>query len=162
MRPALAAAAALLALAAAQAASAAEAPPAPSPPPAATDGGPPDPASLPFGAEAVQQVFAVHHGELRTCYEEVLAQGHDLQGEVLLSFVITPEGEASRVRVKRSTLGNPSVESCVAQAVRRWAFPRPRRPQPIEYPIRFDEIGGAPPPAGGERTPGPPRPGRKR
>ncbi len=162
MRLALAATAALLTATAPAALPAEPPPPATPSPPAAADGGPADPASLPFGPEAVQAVFSAHHGELRTCYEEVLAQGHDLQGEVLLSFVIGSEGEASRVRVKRSTLGNPSVEACVAQAVRRWAFPKPRRPQPIEYPIRFDEIGGAPPPVGGDRPPGPPKPGRKR
>jgi len=144
------------------AAAAEAAPPATTPPPAAPDGGPADPASIPFGPEAVQAVFAAHHGELRTCYEEVLAQGHDVRGEVLLAFAITPEGEASRVRVKRTTLGNAPVEACVAQAVRRWAFPRPKRLQPVEYPIRFDEIGGAPPPADGGRAAPARRPGRKR
>lgn len=162
MRPALAAVAALLAATASAASAAEPMPPATSPPPPRPDGGPADPASLPFGPEAVQAVFTAHHGEFRTCYEEVLAQGHDVQGEVLLAFVITPEGEASRVRVRRTTLGNASVETCVAQAVRRWAFPKPRRPQPVEYPIRFDEIGGAPAPAGGQRPAPPPKPRRKR
>jgi len=160
LRPAPAALAALL-TAIAFAASAAEAVPAATPP-AAPDAGPADPASLPFGPDAVQAVFSTHHGELRTCYEEVLAQGHNVQGEMLLAFVITPEGQASRVRVKRTTLGNAPVEACVAQAVRRWAFPKPKRPQPVEYPIRFDEIGGPPPPADGGRTAPARRPGRKR
>ena len=162
MRPVLVTVTALLAAAASAALAAEPAPPAAAPPAAAPDGGPADPASLPFGPEAVQAVFTAHHGEFRTCYEEVLAQGQDVQGEVLLAFVITPEGEASRVRVKRTTLGNAAVESCVAQAVRRWAFPRPKRPQPVEYPIRFDEVGGAPAAPGGERPVPAPRPRRKR
>jgi len=133
--------------------SAAAEPPPPAEVRAATpDAGPPEPAGLPFGADSVQAVAESHQPEVTSCYEERLAQGKDVRGEVVVGFVIGKDGRATQARVKKSTLGDREVEACVVRAVGGWTFPRPATPQPVTIPFRFDEIGhraaGAPEPAG--------------
>jgi TonB family protein len=117
----------------------------PTPPPASPPaergpdaGAPPD---APFGQEAVWTVVRSHEPDLKACYESRLAEGKDVRGEVVVSFVIALDGLPEKPRVKKSTLGDKTVEECVLRAVRRWSFPRPPRPQPVELPLRFDEIG---------------------
>ncbi len=118
------------------------------PPAAAAPGaGPPDPASLPFGAGSVAAVVQAHQPEVTACYEQRLAEGKDVQGQVVVSFVIGKDGLPGKPRVKRSTLGDKDVEACVLRAVRGWIFPRPARPQPVDLPLHFDELGRQAPPS---------------
>jgi TonB family protein len=107
----------------------------------AADAGQPDAWSLPFSAESVRAVLLQHQPEIQACYEETLAAGHDVQGEVVVALVVSPEGFAEKARVKRTTLKNKAVEECVLRTLRRWPFPRPKRAQPIELPFHFDEVG---------------------
>lgn len=129
----------LLALAlVAGAASAAPATPSPAAP---SLPGPPDPGQRPFGPDSVQGVVRSHEPDLKACYEARLAEGKDVQGEMVLTFVIGVDGLPDRPRLRKSTLRDKDVEACVLRAVRRWIFPRPPRPQPVELPLKFDEIG---------------------
>ncbi len=105
----------------------------------------PDPSRLPFGPESVRAVVVAHQPEIQACYEEFLARGENAQGEIRVALVVTPEGGAERVRVKRSTLKSGPVERCVVEAVRLWAFPHPAKRQPLELPFRFREEGAAKP-----------------
>jgi TonB family protein len=86
-------------------------------------------------------VVRSHEPELKACYESRLGEGKDVRGEVVVAFVIARDGLPERPRVKRTTLGDRTIEECVLRVVRRWSFPRPPRPQPVELPLRFDEIG---------------------
>ena len=50
----------------------------------------------------------------------------DLQGRVMVQFTIAPTGQVAASIVQSSTMGNPPVEQCIANAVRRWEFPKPQ------------------------------------
>jgi hypothetical protein len=105
------------------------------------DAGQPDAWSLPFSAESVRAVLLQHQPEIQACYEETLAAGDDVQGDLVVALVVSREGFAERAQVKRTTLRNKAVEECVLRTLRRWPFPRPKRAQPIELPFHFDEVG---------------------
>lgn len=120
------------------------------------DAGPPDAWKMPFNAESIRSVVLSHEAEVRACYEATLAEGRDVQGEVVVSVVVTRDGIPDRARVKRSTLRDKPIEECVVRTVRRWWFPRPARAQPLDLPFTFSEVGnkagapdgGAPKPPG--------------
>jgi len=61
--------------------------------------------------------------EIRFCYEQGLHSQPDLAGRVSVGFTIRGDGAVLSTRVASSSLGSPGVESCMAGAVRRWAFP---------------------------------------
>ena len=110
----------------------------------AADAGGPDVRSMPFDAESVRSVVLSHEPDIRACYEATLAEGKDVQGEVVVSLVVTTDGIPDRARVKRSTLRDKQIEECVVRTVRRWWFPRPARPQPLDLPYTYSEVGNNP------------------
>jgi TonB family protein len=105
------------------------------------DAGTPDAWKMPFNAESIRSVVLAHEPDVRACYEATLAEGRDVQGEVVVSVVVTTDGIPDRARVKKSTLRDKQIEECVVRTVRRWWFPRPARPQPLELPFTFSEVG---------------------
>ena len=80
--------------------------------------------------------------EVRFCYEQALAREPDLAGRTIVKFGIAPTGTVQYAAVADSNLG-ASVDQCVAQAVRRWQFPR----EPggglvmVGYPFVFQKSG---------------------
>ena len=79
-------------------------------------------------------------GEMKRCYEAALKQQPTLSGRVMVQFVIGMRGQVSSSEVKSSTLGNPTVENCLLQAIRRWEFPPPKQGADvvIVYPFVFN------------------------
>lgn len=75
--------------------------------------------------ELVRRVVRQHLAEVRFCYQRELERRADLGGRVVARFVISPTGQVVSSGIEQSTLGDGVVESCVAQAVRRWTFPAP-------------------------------------
>jgi TonB family protein len=75
--------------------------------------------------EVIRRVIRRHINEVRFCYEQELNQRPDLEGRVLVSFIISATGAVQSAAVGNSTINNSRVESCITQAVRRWTFPAP-------------------------------------
>jgi len=75
--------------------------------------------------EAIRRVVRRHLNEVRFCYEDELRQRPDLDGRVAVRFIISQTGSVQSATIANSTVGSPSVDNCIAQAVRRWAFPSP-------------------------------------
>lgn len=114
------------------------------PPPAA--GG-----AAPFSREAVARVVAEHQDEIQDCYEDALAAKNANRrqargGRVVMSWLITPGGNVEDVKVKRTTLWDKQVTTCMAGAIEAWEFPPPSRPQPIVFPFDLR------PDSGGQRA----------
>lgn len=78
-----------------------------------------------LGSKEVRRVLASRIGEVRRCYEEGLGRIPTLGGAMTISFIINPSGRTSRATVRRSSLADRQVESCIAQRVRGWSFPEP-------------------------------------
>jgi len=75
--------------------------------------------------EVIRRIVHRHINEVKFCYERQLAQRPDLSGRVAIKFIISGTGAVQMAAVANSTLGDPGVENCIAQAVRRWTFPQP-------------------------------------
>jgi TonB family protein len=94
--------------------------------------------------EVIRRVIQRHINEVRFCYEQELNQRPDLEGRVTISFIISPAGAVQSSAVANSTMGNARVESCIAQAVRRWSFPAPEGGGivVVNYPFMLAASGG--------------------
>ncbi len=104
-----------------------------------------DLALMPFTQETVKRVVAHNQPKIQTCYEETLA-GKDkpVEGRVMTSFVVTPEGLVKKARVlsKGTTLKDPKLHACVVDALGTFTFPKPsdRRDHPVEYPFNLKAV----------------------
>jgi len=124
--------------------------------PAATvDGGTPDGAAaqkppldvnlMPFTSESVKKVVAYNQYKIQACYEEMLAgKEKPVEGRVMTSFVITPEGLVKKAHVvaKGTTLKDPKLHACVVEALGTFVFPKPsdHRDHPLEYPFNLKAV----------------------
>ncbi|MEZ4449063.1 MAG: AgmX/PglI C-terminal domain-containing protein [Nannocystaceae bacterium] len=75
--------------------------------------------------EVVRRIVRAHINEIRRCYVGSLATRPRLTGRLEVQFAVNAVGKVSGSRIASSTLRDPAVEDCVAQAVRRWPFPKP-------------------------------------
>lgn len=78
-----------------------------------------------LSAGVVRRVARAHNNEVRSCYAQELSQQPALAGNVAVKFIVSPTGAVQMSAVASSSLGNARVEQCIAQAVRRWSFPKP-------------------------------------
>jgi TonB family protein len=76
--------------------------------------------------EIIRRIIRRHLNEVRFCYEKELMHKQDLYGRVMIQFTISGQGQVVASIVQNSTMNNPNVEQCIAQAVRRWEFPKPQ------------------------------------
>jgi TonB family protein len=76
--------------------------------------------------EIIRRIIRRHLNEVRFCYEKELMHKQELNGRVMIQFTISGTGQVIASMVQNSTMNNPSVEQCIAQAVRRWEFPKPQ------------------------------------
>jgi TonB family protein len=90
--------------------------------------------------EAIKRVFRQKRNELRYCYERELQRRPDLEGQVSVRVSINSNGDVFSSTVKKSSMGSPRVEQCVAQKIKRWTFSPPKNGchvVNINYPINF-------------------------
>ncbi len=86
--------------------------------------------------EAIRRVVRRNLRQVRFCYEQGLQQNPSIEGRVTISWTIDPTGRVQHSAVAGSSLGNGEVESCIANAVRRWSFPQPEGgPVGVNYPF---------------------------
>lgn len=76
--------------------------------------------------DIVRRIVRAHLNEVRHCYGRALSADPDLTGRVEVDFLISPEGRVLTAVVASSSLGNDAVTTCIARAVKRWKFPKPR------------------------------------
>ncbi len=92
--------------------------------------------------EVIRRVIRSHMPEVKFCYERALMAQKDLSGRVQVKFMISPTGKVTASVVEASTLRSPTTEQCVAEAVRRWDFPKPPSGiVSVTYPFVFRPAG---------------------
>ncbi|MGH7491603.1 MAG: TonB family protein [bacterium] len=70
--------------------------------------------------DEVAAIVARHTAAIQSCYQSELRRNPNLQGKLVVRFVISPQGMVESVTVVSSTLNNDSVERCVVNRIRRW------------------------------------------
>lgn len=93
--------------------------------------------------DIVRRVIRRHLNEVKFCYEQQLVRRPELAGRVTVQFTIAPTGAVAGALVSESTLRNVQVEACVAQAVRRWEFPKPNGVVMVSYPFVLVPAGSS-------------------
>jgi outer membrane biosynthesis protein TonB len=92
--------------------------------------------------EAVARVINSHLQEVHACYERALLKDPGLAGKVVLEWTIGGAGKVTAAKTKSSTLNNASVESCILNSLKGWAFPAPKGGVVIiSYPFIFNSVG---------------------
>jgi TonB family protein len=106
------------------------------PPPSPSD---PHDADEDLAQAAIKQVVMHHVAEVRACYERELKHRPGLEGRVVVTFSIGPDGRAGEVEVDETLPDDDAVSDCVAARVETWRFPKPTSGEPIEvrYPFVF-------------------------
>lgn len=74
----------------------------------------------------IDAVIKRHMNQIRYCYQRELNRDPSLGGKIVVKFVIARDGSVSKAETKTSTMGAPSVESCINQRFMRFQFPEPR------------------------------------
>ncbi|MEM9463426.1 MAG: AgmX/PglI C-terminal domain-containing protein [Myxococcota bacterium] len=91
----------------------------------------------PLDKAIIRRVVRAHINEVRYCYNEGLARDPDLAGRVVVQFTVGNNGKVIESTVTTTTLPDADVSSCIAEAVARWAFPKPANGEKvvITYPF---------------------------
>ncbi len=76
--------------------------------------------------EIIRRIIRRHLNEVKFCYEKELMHKADLYGRVMVQFTISGTGQVIASIVSNSTMNNASVDRCIADAVKRWEFPKPQ------------------------------------
>jgi TonB family protein len=89
--------------------------------------------------EIIRRIVRLHMNEVKYCYEQELTTHAGLGGRISVQFAIGLNGQVFSSVLQSSSMGNPRVESCVVNAVRRWDFPKPQGGGMaiVVYPFNF-------------------------
>lgn len=93
--------------------------------------------------ELVRRTVRAHLNEIRFCYDRELQSRPGLEGRVVTGFTISGNGAVLASVIESSSLHDATVEQCIAQAVRRWSFPKPASPgmTVVSYPFVLRQAG---------------------
>jgi TonB family protein len=77
--------------------------------------------------------------KIRGCYQRELQRQPSLAGDMMVSFVVQRDGTVGSATIKRSSINNSSVETCVREQFLLMKFAKPPGNQTIDvnYPIVF-------------------------
>lgn len=90
-------------------------------------------------ASAIIRVVRRNQRQILYCYETQLQRRGTLRGRVEVSWRIQLDGRTDRVRLERSTLGDPRVEGCITRQIRAWRFDHPDGgPVDVHFPFTFE------------------------
>ncbi len=92
--------------------------------------------------DIVRRIVRAHINEVRSCYNAGLSRKSTLGGRVVIDFTIATTGKVESATVGSSTLGDPVVGECIATAVERWTFPKPKGDTAVAVNYPFDLSGG--------------------
>jgi TonB family protein len=75
--------------------------------------------------EIIRRIVRRHLNEVKYCYEQEAIRHQNIGGRLVVQFTIAGNGTVASSAVATS-MGNATVDHCVADAVRRWEFPQPQ------------------------------------
>ena len=87
----------------------------------------------------VDRAVKLRMDKIRECYQRELRRLPTLAGELMVSFVVQRDGTVGSATIKKSSINNVAVESCVREQFFKMKFTVPPGNQTIDvnYPIVF-------------------------
>jgi hypothetical protein len=91
--------------------------------------------------DVIRKLVMDNRKAARKCYEDARKDLKDLQGNVVIHFVLDPEGrvKSADLNQERSTLKSPAVVDCVIGVIKGIPFPKSSRAMETtaNYPFNF-------------------------
>jgi len=97
--------------------------------------------------EEVGNVIHSHVSEVRYCYESAMMKNPNIQGKLIVDFVIQGKGAQAGIirsaRINSSSLNDLSVDQCILGHLTKWRFPKPKGgvEVAVTYPFLFKSLG---------------------
>ena len=93
--------------------------------------------------DEVGEVIHRHLSEVRYCYESAMIREPDIEGKLMVAFVIGGSGTIKSAEAKSSTLPDPRLDDCIIRRLVTWPFPKPRGgvDVAVTYPFIFKTLG---------------------
>jgi hypothetical protein len=87
----------------------------------------------------IDGVFRKNMSQLRLCYDRALRAKPGVSGTITVKMVVARDGSVSKVKTKKTTMNNASLESCLNRQVERFKFARPKGGgiAIVSYPLLF-------------------------
>ncbi len=90
----------------------------------------------------IQQVVKKHREPIRACYDEAQKKLPTLKGDMVIHFVLDPEGNVKKaeLNLERSSLKSPAVAECAIAELKKVKFPPSSRGMEttVNYPFNFN------------------------
>jgi hypothetical protein len=91
--------------------------------------------------EVIQKIVKEQRKPVRECYEKARKDLPTLQGDMVIHFVLDPEGKVKTIELneQRSTLKAPPVVDCAIKVIKGLSFPPSSRGMEtnVNYPYNF-------------------------
>jgi hypothetical protein len=91
--------------------------------------------------EVIQKIVKQNRQPVRDCYEKARKDLPSLQGDMIIHFVLDPEGKVKQIELvqQRSTLKAPAVVDCAIKVIKGLSFPPSSRGMEttVNYPYNF-------------------------
>jgi len=105
--------------------------------PAPADGKAPETRTM----DVIRKLVMDNRKAARKCYEDARLNDKNLKGDVVIHFVLNPEGKvkSAELNQERSTLKDPKVVDCVIGVIKSIPFPKSSRAMETSanYPFNF-------------------------
>ncbi len=88
--------------------------------------------------EQVLKVVTAYMGQIEYCYERQLQKEPKLHGKILINVAIDFSGAVKNATPQSSSIGSPTVDSCVSAVFRRMPFPAQNIPTEAKVSIKFN------------------------
>lgn len=97
-----------------------------------------------YDPSLIRRVVRQHMNEVKFCYEKELTRDASLAGRVVVKFSIGGMGNVMTSVIESSTIKASGTDRCIAEAVRRWEFPKPQGGLVlVSYPFVLKSVSGA-------------------
>jgi len=91
--------------------------------------------------DVIRKLVMDNRKAARKCYDDARKDDKDLKGDVVIHFVLDPEGKVKKAELnqERSTLKAPAVVDCVIGVIKSISFPKSSRAMETStnYPFNF-------------------------
>ena len=92
--------------------------------------------------ETMAKVVKDNRHLFRLCYEKAQENDPDLQGDVVITFTVTPQGrvKSAELNLEKSTLKNEQVGKCAAEEMKKLTFSESSlgMESTMNYPFNFN------------------------
>jgi len=92
--------------------------------------------------DEVGKVIHAKISEIRYCYESSMLRKPELEGKLVIDFVISNAGRVRTANVKETSVQDERLNECILKRLARWEFPKPKSgvEVAVSYPFIFKRL----------------------